>query len=62
MSDKNEQDKDVKYWMGLPYRWNSKKMFQDLWNEKEPRVFPPKQFGVGWGINFHALVKKLKAK
>ncbi len=58
---KNEQDHDVKYWGRVPYRWNLKRAFSDVWNEKDSRVFPPKQFGIGWGLNFHALLKKLKS-
>lgn len=62
MAKKYESDHDVKYWWIFPYRWNTKKIFSGLWNEKEPRVFPPKQFGIGWSLNFHALVKKIKRK
>jgi hypothetical protein len=57
-----EQDHDVKHWWVFPYRWNWKSAFSDVWNEKEKRIFPPKQFGVGWGLNFHALMKKIKRK
>ena len=59
---REEQDHDVKYWFGMPYRWKWKNLFLDLWNEREARVFPPKQFGVGWGLNFHALMKKINRK
>ncbi len=59
---KNEQDHDVKYWWVVPYRWNREKIFADVWNDKEPRIFPPKQFGIGWSINFCALAKKIKGK
>ena len=57
-----EQDHDVKYWWLFPYRWNYRSLLKDVWNPSEPRVLPPKQFGVGWGLNLHALVKKLKDK
>ena len=59
-SEMLEQDRDVKHWWIFPYRWNRKKVFSDLWNEKEPRIFPPKQFGIGWGLNFHAVWNRLK--
>lgn len=53
-----DQDKDVKELMGLPMRWNKDKIFKNVWNKEDDRVFPPKQFGIGWDINFHALIKK----
>lgn len=59
---KFEQDHDVKRWWIFPYRWNLRSIFKDVWNPNEPRILPPKQFGVGWGINFCAIMKKLKSK
>lgn len=55
---KKNPDADVKMWMGMPMRWNHKKIFDNLWNKEDDRVFPPKQFGIGWSLNFHALLKR----
>ena len=57
-----DHDKDVKEWMGMPMRWDRKKMFKNLWNKEDDRIFPPKYFGIGWDLNFHALLKKLNTK
>jgi hypothetical protein len=42
-----EQDCDVKYFYKVPYRWNFSKIFSSVWNPKEVRILPPKQFGIG---------------
>lgn len=44
--------------LGMPMRWDRKKMFSNLWNPNDERIFPPKNFGIGWDLNFHALLKK----
>ena len=30
------------------------------WNTQEHRVLTPRVFGIGWGINFHALLENLR--
>ncbi len=30
------------------------------WNPADSRLFTPELFGIGWAINFHALLDKLK--
>jgi len=60
MSKREEKDRDVKKFLGMPMRWNQDKIFKDVWNPEEDRILPPKQFGVGWGLNVHALLKILK--
>ena len=63
MGDKKfEQDYDVKYFWKFPYRWKINDLAKDLWNPKEERVFPPKQFGLGWGLNFASLFEKFKKR
>lgn len=52
-----EQDHDVRYWKRIPYRWKLSRALRDVWNPEEKRLFPPKQFGVGWGLNFYVLWK-----
>jgi len=50
-----EQDLDVRFFGRFPYRFKLRKIMDDVWNPKERRLFPPKQFGIGWGINFYVL-------
>jgi hypothetical protein len=54
-----DRDHDVRYFLGLPYRWDAKRAFVGLWDKDDQRLFPPKRFGVGWSINFYAVGKKL---
>ncbi len=37
-----------------------RKLMQTFWNPYDPRVFTQPFFGVGWGINFYALLEKLR--
>jgi hypothetical protein len=55
---KNNKDKNVKQFLGLPMRWDHKNIFKNLWNKEDDRIFPPKQFGIGWSVNFHALFRE----
>lgn len=55
---KQDQDKNVKDCMGMPMRWDHKKIFKNLWNSEDDRILPPKYFGIGWDLNLHALLKK----
>lgn len=59
---KFEQDHDVKHFWIFPYRWNLRLIFKNLWNPDDPRILPPKQFGVGWNVNFHALLTKIRRR
>ena len=45
--------------LGMPMNWDSKNMFQNFWNRKDDELFPPKRFGIGWDVNFHALLRSL---
>lgn len=58
MTDKRN-DQKVKEWMGMPMRWERKKMFKNLWNKDDDRIFPPKYFGIGWDLNLHALFRHM---
>ena len=59
MTEKKSLDRDVKRFLGVPYRWNAKAMFGNVWNKNDARLFPPKQFGWGWDMNFHALSQRV---
>ena len=45
---------------GMPVGTDLKGWYKPLWNKKDDTLFPPKAFGIGWTINFHALLKKAK--
>ncbi len=35
-------------------------LLKDLWDPSTDEIFPPKNFvGLGWGINFHAIARKI---
>lgn len=47
----------------IPYDFTlptPKKIVERLWNENDDKVFPPHIFGIGWSINFCALLKKIR--
>lgn len=58
MKNKNSK-KEQETFLGMPMNWNSKMIFKTLWNKDDDRLFPPKAFGVGWTVNFHAVGRKL---
>jgi Family of unknown function (DUF5808) len=44
--------------LGMPYDWRRPTMARiraRVWNAEEPRLFPPKAFGWGYGINLYRL-------
>jgi hypothetical protein len=48
--------------LGIPYNWSRpsrRGVGSGLWDPADPRVFPPKNYGWGYGINFAALVRRL---
>jgi hypothetical protein len=57
VTDANGDGKQ-KTFLGMPMSWDRKKPFRNLWNSKNGDVFPPKSFGIGWTINFHALFRR----
>lgn len=57
--DLQRRDSDVRYFLGMPYRWQPQNIFKEFWNSGDDRLFPPKYFGWGWSINLHAIAKKL---
>lgn len=51
--------KNVDKFLGMPMQWNAKMIFKTVWNKEDDRLFPPKAFGIGWTINFHAVGRKV---
>ena len=58
---KKSEDRDVKRFLGMPMRWDARRMFDNYWNRNEDRILLPRNFGIGWDINFHALVKRVRS-
>jgi len=54
-----DEKKNQKKTLGMPVEWDSKKPFKNLWNRNSDQILLPKGFGVGWTINFHAVLKKI---
>jgi len=63
-----EKPKEERTWHGnvagiVPYdfRIPTFRRFRDsYWNPHNERVFVSEPFGIGWAINFHALLEKLR--
>lgn len=58
MSKENKRERSTKTFLGMPMRWKREQMFKNFWNSDDDRLFPPKYFGIGWDLNFHAVFKK----
>jgi hypothetical protein len=63
-----EKPKEKREWHGrvacfVPYDFRLPtwaRMRDAYWNPYDSRVFTPEVFGVGWAINFHALLDRLR--
>lgn len=63
-----EKPKEERRWHGkvagiIPYdfRFPTLERFKEAyWNPYESRVFTPRVFGIGWAINFYALLENLR--
>lgn len=54
-----DNGKSQKTFLGMPMNWEPKMIFKTVWNKDDDRLFPPKSFGIGWTVNFHAVCKKI---
>lgn len=54
-----KEDERKKEFLGMPMNWEANKIGKTLWNKESDELFPPKAFGIGWTINFHAVFKKI---
>jgi hypothetical protein len=50
--------KNERRFLGMPMNWEPQKIFKTVWNKEDDRLFPPKAFGIGWTVNFHAVLRK----
>jgi hypothetical protein len=56
-----EEPQPDNFW-GMPIgkEFTQEAFLKDLWDPSTEEIFPPKNFiGLGWGINFYAIGKKL---
>ncbi len=47
----------------IPYDFRvptAERLRERLWNPEDPRIFTEHVFGVGWAINFHTILRKLR--
>jgi len=49
-----------KTWAGIPVSWDWKNWSKGVWNAQDHRLFPPKRVGIGWTINFHEVLRRLR--
>ena len=63
-----EKPKEERHWHGklgiIPYDFRIptlERLKEAYWNPYESRIFSPEVFGIGWAINFCALLEKLRA-
>jgi hypothetical protein len=51
--------------LGLPYDWRrptARRMRAEIWNTDDPRLFVPKSFGWGYGVNLGAIPARLRRR
>jgi hypothetical protein len=56
------EDKTGRF-LGLPYDWRRptpERLKKGIWDPGNRRVFVPKVYGWGYGINLHALARRLR--
>ena len=62
-----EKPKEERHWHGkvgfIPYDFRLptiERFKESYWNPDESRIFTPEALGIGWAINFYALLEKLR--
>lgn len=46
-------------WLGMPVKFDPVHAFDNFWNAQDDRVFLPTNFGLGWDVNFRAILRNL---
>jgi hypothetical protein len=49
--------------LGVPYNWSRPArgdIRRGLWDPGDPRLFPPRTYGWGWGINLAVLSRRFR--
>ncbi len=44
--------------LGMPVNWDWKNWRKQMWDDEDDRLIAPKRVGIGWAINFHAVLKR----
>ncbi|MCI0841336.1 MAG: hypothetical protein J4N64_06140 [Chloroflexi bacterium] len=50
--------------LGVPFDFRMptwERFKQSFWNPEDPRVFTPRPFGIGWGVNIPQVLKRVEA-
>ncbi len=62
-----EKPSEERHWHGklglIPYDFRLptiERFRESYWNTDNSRIFTPEAWGIGWGINFHALLEKMR--
>ena len=62
-----EKPKEERLWHGklglIPYDFRLptiERLKASYWNPDDSRIFTPEAFGIGWAINFYALLDKMR--
>jgi len=63
-----EKPKEERKWYGkiagiIPYDFRIptiERLKESCWNPYESRLFTPRVFGIGWGVNFYTLLERLR--
>ena len=62
-----EKPKEERHWCGklgfIPYDFRLptiERLREAYWNADSSEIFTPRAWGIGWGINFHALLEKMR--
>ena len=53
------------HFLGLPYNWRrprSGEVGKGVWDTGDVRILTPKNYGWGYGINFAALMRRLRRR
>ena len=62
-----EKPAEERTWRGkvgfIPYDFRMptiERIREGYWNEDSPHIFSPEVIGLGWSINFHAILEKMR--
>jgi hypothetical protein len=58
MEEHRQETQQTFFGVPMNWEWNPAKMARNLWNPDDDRIFPPRVFGIGWDVNFHALWRR----
>jgi uncharacterized membrane protein len=62
MSDREPKSnqRPQRTFLGMPVNWDWANWNKGVWNADDHRLFPPKRVGIGWTINVHELLLRLR--